>query len=131
MVKVCIQHTGKATLSNSSSKSFSLNNILHISYIIKNPLPVQKFTHNNNVFFEFHPYQFAVKDHTTRAPILSRPSNNRLYHLFVPLSIHSSRVACVVVKPSSSYSHLLLGGSHQRALNQVLRKNNLPFLILG
>jgi hypothetical protein len=45
---------------------FTLSNILHIPHI-KNPLlSVQKFCLENNVFFEFHPFVFYVKDLITK-----------------------------------------------------------------
>jgi histone deacetylase 1/2 len=56
-----IKHIGHSIIP-SSSHPLHLKNILHVPDITHNLLPVKKFTHDNNIFFEFHPWYFLVKD---------------------------------------------------------------------
>jgi len=52
-------------------RSFTLSNVLHVPAITKPLLYVQKFYLNNNVYFEFHPFVFYVKDLNTKEVLLS------------------------------------------------------------
>jgi hypothetical protein len=56
-----IHHTSLAFLP-SAYKNFSLKALLHVPQIEKNLISVNQFTKDNNVFIEFHPYYFCVKD---------------------------------------------------------------------
>lgn len=56
-----IQSTGSASFTNHSNRNFSLNQILHVSNITKSLLFVQRFSNENNCFFEFHLVYFLVK----------------------------------------------------------------------
>jgi hypothetical protein len=49
----------------SPKHTFTLSNVLHVPYITKSLLSVQKFYRDNNIYFEFHPSMFYVKDLTT------------------------------------------------------------------
>jgi len=51
--------------------TFTLSNILHVPDIKKPLLSVQKFCLENNMFFEFHPFLFYVKDLMTKKVLLS------------------------------------------------------------
>jgi hypothetical protein len=64
-----ILHTGLAFLP-STYKHFSLKSLLHVPVIQKNLISVNKFTRDNNVFIEFHPFEFRVKDLHTRRLLL-------------------------------------------------------------
>lgn len=72
-----ISHTGSTSITTPTS-SFQLSNILHVPSISKPLLSVQKFAQENNVFFEFHPSHFLIKDKVTQAPLLSGLSKNGL-----------------------------------------------------
>lgn len=52
----------------------------------KNLLSVQKLALDNNVFIEFHPHFFLIKDQATRKTLLRGRSHNGLY----PVPISSS-----------------------------------------
>jgi len=52
-------------------RSFTLSNVLLVPAIIKPLLSVQKFCLDNNVYFEFHPCVFYVKDLNTHEVLLS------------------------------------------------------------
>jgi len=61
--------------------TFTLSNVLHVPYITKPLLFVQKFCRDNNVYFEFLTFVFYVKDLTTKAVLLSSQSNYGFYVL--------------------------------------------------
>jgi hypothetical protein len=56
-----ISHIGHSVL-RTPHGSFDLNNILHVPNTSKNLLSVHKFTLDNHVFIEFHPFFFLIKD---------------------------------------------------------------------
>jgi hypothetical protein len=62
-------------------RSFTLSNVLHVPAITKPLLSVQKFYLDDNVYFEFHPFVFYVKDLNTHAVLLSGQSKDGLYAL--------------------------------------------------
>jgi len=76
-----ISHIGH-TMLRSPKCTFTLSNILYVPHFTKPLLSVQKFYHDNNVYFEFHVSMFCVKDLTTKAVLLSGQSNDGLYVLF-------------------------------------------------
>ena len=67
-----ISHIGQSTL-NTPYDSFHLNNVLHVPNPNKNLLSVHKFTLDNHVFLEFHPYFFLIKDQGTRRILFKGP----------------------------------------------------------
>ncbi|GJX29430.1 putative RNA-directed DNA polymerase, partial [Tanacetum coccineum] len=120
-----ILHIG-STRFYSPSKTFSLSNILHVPQITQNLLSVQKFCHDNNVFFEFHSTFFAVKDTSTRITLLTGPSNNGLYSFCPPQIRQVPKVAFTVVRASSTIWHQRLGHPHPQLLQTMLTKYSLP-----
>lgn len=64
-----ILHTGLACLPTSNC-NFSLQNLLHVPRIQKNLISVNQFTRDNQVFIEFHPHFFYVKDLRTKKLLL-------------------------------------------------------------
>jgi hypothetical protein len=62
-------------------RSFTLSNVLHVPTITKCLLSVQNFYLDNNVYFEFHPFVFYVKDLNTNEVLLSGQSIDGLYAL--------------------------------------------------
>lgn len=120
-----IQNTGNSYFP-SHDRTFHFKCILHVSSITKPLLSVQKFSHDNNVFFEFHVDCFFVKDPTTKKVLLSDRSKNGLYTLPIKISSSFQPFAYLSSKASSDCWHLRLGHPHQRILHQVLKKYNLP-----
>ena len=59
--------------------SFTLSNVLHVPAITKPLLSVQKFCLDNNVYFEFYPHVFYIKDLNTNEVLLSGQSKDGLY----------------------------------------------------
>ena len=60
---LCISHIGCSNVipSSSSPHLLHLNNLLYVPSITKNLVSVSKFSRDNSVFFEFHPYSYFVK----------------------------------------------------------------------
>ncbi|GJR45677.1 putative RNA-directed DNA polymerase [Tanacetum coccineum] len=57
---------------------------IHVPEISHNLLSVQKFCHDNDVFFEFHTFYFVVKDESTHTTLLTGPSKHGLYTITLP-----------------------------------------------
>ena len=75
-----ISHLGHTKI-YTPHRSFTLSNVLHVPTITKPLLSVQKFCLDNNVYFEFHPRVFYVKDFNTHEVLLSGQSKDGLYAL--------------------------------------------------
>ena len=75
-----ISHIGHTKL-YTPHRSFTLSNILYVPAITKPLLSVHKFRLDNNVYFEFHPFLFYVKDLNTNEVLLSGQSKDGLYTL--------------------------------------------------
>ncbi|KAK1412849.1 hypothetical protein QVD17_34395 [Tagetes erecta] len=122
-----ILHVG-STRFHSPSKTFSLKNVLHVPTIKRNLLSVQKFCHDNNVFFEFHSNFFSVKDELSRTTLLTGPSNDGLYSFCLPRFQDVPKVAFSTARASSQTWHQRLGHPHHQLLNSMLSKYCLPVL---
>ena len=75
-----ISHLGHTKI-YTPHRSFTLSNVLHVPVITKPLLSVQKFYLDNNIYFEFHPRVFYVKDLNTNEVLLSGQSKDGLYAL--------------------------------------------------
>jgi histone deacetylase 1/2 len=120
-----ISHIGHSILRTPHS-SFHLNKILHVPNASKNLLSVHRLTLDNNIFIEFHPFFFLIKDQATRRILFKGPCHGGLYPL-VPISTTSSKHAFITIKPSSSTWHRRLGHPSSFVVQQVLRKNSLAY----
>ena len=116
-----ISHIGKSII-RTPKRDFSFNNILHVPSAQKNLVSVQKFTTDNDVFLEFHPTFFCVKDLHTKNLLLQGRCQDGLY----PLS-SSTAQTYHVVKPSISRWHHRLGHPSSIIVDRVIRDNNLSF----
>lgn len=112
-----ISNTGSIYLAPSKLRSLSLNNILHVPKLRASLLYVHKFTNDNNVYFEFHPTHFLVKDRTTHQVLLSGPSTGGMYSLTT-----SSPVAFMSARASPQTWHNRLSHPHLRVLRQVISR---------
>jgi len=115
-----ISHVGHGIL-HSPSTNLSLKNILHVSSANKNLLSVNRFTRDNEVFLEFHPNYFVVKEQSTRKPILEGRCENGLYPVRSP-----NKEALGVVKPPVSLWHHRLGHPAAAIVQQVVHRHQLP-----
>jgi hypothetical protein len=64
-----IMHVGSYSI-NIDTHHLALNNVLHVPEISKHLHSVHKLSRDNNVFFEFHPWYFLIKDRATRNLLL-------------------------------------------------------------
>ena len=55
-----ILHTGHSSI-NTVVRSLALRNIFHVPKISKH-LSIHKFSRDNDVLFEYHPWNFSIKD---------------------------------------------------------------------
>ena len=116
-----ILSTGNSVLS-SQHKSFALNNIHYVPAITKNLLSVHKFTLDNNVFIEFHPFFCLVKDNKTGHVLLKGTHKVGLYILH---SIHKHHAYLGEKAPTETW-HNRLGHPHFRILQNTSKNFELP-----
>jgi len=64
-----VSHIGSLSIA-SPNRVFQLRNTLCVPTIQKNLISVHHFTKHNNVYIEFHPTYFLVKDRITGATLL-------------------------------------------------------------
>ena len=126
---LAITHIGSFSFP-SSTKSFILQNVLHVLHITKNLISVSQFTKDNDCFLEFHPNIFCVKDKASSEHILyRRPSKAGLYSFFPSSSRHHQYAAFVGERASLTACHGRIGHPALRIVHQVLSKFQLPFVV--
>lgn len=117
-----ISHVGQASLLSRTTKNLRLLDILRVPSVTRSLLSVPKLTRDNNVFVEFHPFHFFVKDRDTRDVLLSGRARHGLYALDVP----SVSQVFSGVRVSSSQWHSRLGHPATPIVRHVLHHHNLP-----
>ncbi|KAK4421889.1 hypothetical protein Salat_2139500 [Sesamum alatum] len=73
-----ILHFGHSSI-NTVARPLALRNILHVPDISKHLLSIHKFSRDNDVFFEFHPWHFSIKDRKSRTSLLDGRCESGLY----------------------------------------------------
>ena len=73
-----ITHTGSTTIST-SSRTFTLQNVLCVPSMQKNLISIYQFCTNNHVSVEFSPSAFQVKDLNTRVILLMGEPKDGIY----------------------------------------------------
>jgi histone deacetylase 1/2 len=119
-----ISHIGQASLPTHTSKTIRLLNFLRAPSVTRNVISVLKLTLDNDIFVEFHPFHFFVKDRVTRDVLLRGWSHHGLYSLDVPAAHH----VLSVVRASSSHWHSRLGHPATPIFHHVLRRHDLPLV---
>jgi hypothetical protein len=104
--------------------NLKLCNILHVPKETKNLMSVHRFTLDNNVFFEIHPWFFFIKNRDMRSTLLRGQCRDGLYP--IPTS-HLDKFTFGVNKPSLTIWHERLGHPALQIVERVLRSFNLPF----
>ena len=117
-----ISHIGNSIV-HTPSKNIHLKKVLFIPQATKNLASIHKLTHDNDVFLEFHPSFFCIKDRDPKKVLLRGPCREGLYPL--PSSIMQAQVA---VKPSSTRWHNHLGHPASSIVQRVVSQNKLPCL---
>lgn len=103
-IGVPITHTGSLSFST-SSKFFSLFNVLCVPHMSRNIMSISQLCTENNLLIEFSSYSYVVKDRLTGGTLIKGPTRNGVYELHVPKSINS----CSSVKSSAINWHHRLG----------------------
>ncbi|GKA29576.1 putative RNA-directed DNA polymerase [Tanacetum coccineum] len=110
-----------------NSEAYYGDDALHVgNEISHNLLSVQKFCHDNDVFFEFHTSYFVVKDESTHTTLLTGPSKHGLYTITLPQLKSINKVSFSAVRASPTIWHRRLGHPHQRLLRSMLSNFSLP-----
>jgi histone deacetylase 1/2 len=116
-----IHHVGQSTIHN-SSRPLQLRDVLHVPSVTRNLLSVPRFTRDNNVFFEFHPWYFFVKDRATREILLRGGVHGGLYRVDNP----SVRRVFSGLRVSREQWHARLGHPATPVVKHILHRNKLP-----
>jgi hypothetical protein len=83
VVRLCkwaTEHVCKLNTIGSCSINNTLNNVLHVLKISKHLL-IHKFYHDNNAFFEIHPWYYLIKGQATQNLPMAGKCEASLYHL--------------------------------------------------
>jgi hypothetical protein len=121
---MCITHIGNSTLY--TPRILSLKNAFHVPTSHKNLVSIHRFTRDNHIFVEYHPYFFLVKDPTTRKVLLCGKCRGGLYP-FSTLEQSSSRCVLSTIKPSLWRWHERLGHPSMVIVQRVLDDNKIAF----
>jgi hypothetical protein len=87
---------------------------------------VHKISRDNNVFFEYHPYWFFIKDRATRNTILEGRCEMGLYPI-KSVRRTLAKLIAGVMKPSVDLWHNRLGHPSFSTVDFVLKNNEFPF----
>jgi histone deacetylase 1/2 len=120
-----ISHVGHAFV-NSPSKQLHLRNVLHVPSATKNLVSIHRLTLDNNVYVEFHPWYFYVKDLETKKVLLKGRCYRGLYPLVSSSSSRNKQVLSAT-KPSATRWHDRLGHPSFKIVHRILRKFELPY----
>lgn len=118
-----ISHIGHSTI-NTAARPLFLRNILHVPGITKNLLSIHRFTRDNDCYFEYHPWNFFIKDRQTRRCLLEGQCEGGLY----PLTISSAQDlthALAARKINRDQWHARLGHPASQTVQSILRINNI------
>jgi hypothetical protein len=125
-----IRHIGQSTIS-SHGRNLILKDILHVPTASKSLVFVHKFTHDNNAFFEIHPWYFFLKDQGTRKLFLEGKCRNDLY--LIPFAAWSPQLhppnksVLSTTRPTMARWHHQLGHASSSVVHRMVSQNNLSF----
>jgi hypothetical protein len=71
-------HT-ESCLLKTDTRPLALNSVIHVPEISRHFLSVHKLSRDNNVFFEFHPWYFLIKDWKTQNLLLEGKCESGIY----------------------------------------------------
>jgi hypothetical protein len=121
-----IMHVGSCSI-NTDTRPLALNNVLHVPKISKHLLFIHKLSHDNNVFFEFHPWYFLIKDRATRNLLLEGKCEPMLYPL-KPSDVEFIKQAFVSYSARPDQWHAQFGHPSSQVIRSLLSLHNLPCL---
>lgn len=102
-----------------------LQNVLVVPSLIEKLFFVGRFTSVNNVFVEFDPFGFSVKDLPTRIEILRCNSSSDLYHL--QPSSTSTHTTLIAQASSADVWHQRLGDPGLNTMSRLCRSQDISF----
>jgi hypothetical protein len=105
------------------TRDLVLNSVLHVPTSHKNLIFVHRFTLDNDIFIEFHPYFFVIKDQKMRRVLLHGPCKGGLYP---PPPSPSTKLVFSAIKIHIDRWHSRLGHPPCDIFRRVISKNNLP-----
>jgi len=115
-----------STIVPSPSRSLSLKETLHVPLIHKNLILVHKFTHDNNVVVEFHPFFYLVKDPITGAVLMRSRCEDGVYPVeLCPPSSQTHAITLAGTRASFDRWNHRLGHPNSKLLSSLLRSYNL------
>jgi len=115
-----VSHTGSLAF-HSPTRTFHITDTLCAPSIHKNLIFVHHFTLRNNVFIEFHPFFFLVKDQITGAVLFKGVCENGVYKLPDSLVSSPKMVANVHERTSLDGWHKRLGHPSQKLVTQIIK----------
>jgi hypothetical protein len=120
------------TTLHSPIRKLHLKDVLHVPSARKNLASVHRITSDDNVFLEFHPKFFLIKDWAMKTTLHRGKGEGGLYPLGLSQERSSrSKQVLGVNKPSTSRWHSRLGHPSFPIVARVLRDNKLPFVSDG
>jgi hypothetical protein len=121
-----VSHVGSLSLP-SPSRNFHLRDTLCVPTIKKNLISVHHFTKHNNVYLEFHPTYFCVKDRTTGATLLKGACEDGVYPFpELPPSTSNTAVAYVHERTTPDGWHKRLGHPSSKLVHRLIHVFSLP-----
>lgn len=132
-VSVPVDHIGFSSFAT-SDRVFQLKNVLHVPQICKNLIFVAQFANDNQVYFEFHPFHYFVKDIKTGTILLVGRIHDGLYQFDLskaprfgssPITAHAACLKSSLNDSIFNLWHIRLGHPCHRAVTIVLLKCNI------
>jgi histone deacetylase 1/2 len=122
-----ISHLGHTKI-YTPHRYFTLSNVLYVPAITKPLLSAKKFCLDNNVYFEFHPCVFYIKDLNIHEVLLSGQSKDGLYAL-TKSSVTSIPQAywSPCTSASADLWHCRLGHLTSRIFQLLISKNKIIY----
>jgi histone deacetylase 1/2 len=99
---------------------------LHVPSTKKNLISIHKLALDNNVFFEFHPNFFLIKDRDMKTTLLEGPCRKGLYPL--PPETGAKQVFGVTKLPFDRW-HSRLRHASGPIVERILRTHKLPYFV--
>ena len=121
-----ISHVGHTIVRN-PVKDLHLRNILHVPRASKNLLSVHCLAKDNNVYLEFYPFFFLIKDRVTRRTLHRGRCVGGLYPLITTSSTQQKQ-AFFPSKLSQARWHSRLGHPSSVIVRKILSQNKIPYV---
>ena len=123
---LAVSHIGSLAL-HSPNRTFILRDTLCVPNLCKNLISVHHLTKQNNVFVEFHPFHFFVKDKITGAILIRGACDNGVYTFPGKMVVSSSQmVANVHERASIDGWHKRLGHPSLKVVHNLVKNFGLP-----